>query len=111
MGHTALGWRNHEAYDMIVKIHRKDGKTIVAACDGDVFKKKFEEGAAQLDLSSEFYNGKEMPNLEAGDLIRNADAVNLVGEKAVELGIKEGAIDSGHVKKIAGIPYAQGYSN
>ncbi len=93
---------------MIVNIHKKDERTIVAVCDTNIFKKKFEEGDLQLDLSSEFYNGKEMTEIETGDLIRNASSVNLVGEKAVEIGIKEGVIDPSHVKKIAGIPYAQG---
>lgn len=93
---------------MIVKVHKKEGKTIVAACDTEILGKKFEEGEHQLDLSSDFYKGEEMSELEAGDIIRNGTVVNLVGEKAVEIGIKEEVIDSSHVKKIAGIPYAQG---
>jgi hypothetical protein len=93
---------------MIVKIHKKGDRTVVAVCDTEIFKKKFEEGNLQLDLSSDFYDGVEMPDIETGDIVRNADSVNLVGEKAVEIGIKEDVIDSSHVKKIAGIPYAQG---
>lgn len=93
---------------MIVKIHKKETRTIVAVCDSDILGKKFEEGDLQLDLSSDFYNGKEMSEIDTGDIIRNAGSVNLVGEKSVEIGIKEGIVESSHVKKIAGIPYAQG---
>lgn len=48
-----------------------------------------------------------MDATEAGDLIRNADIVNLVGNESVELGIKEGVIDREHVKSINKIPHAQ----
>ncbi len=92
---------------MIVRIHKKDGKTIVAACDTELLGKKFEENDIQLDLSSEFYNGTEIGEKEAGDLIRNADHVNLVGNKSVELGIKEGIIDKSKIKVIRKIPHAQ----
>jgi hypothetical protein len=93
---------------MIVKTHKShEGKIIAAACDDELVGKRFEEGELQLDLASEFYKGDEKDDVEAGDIIRNADSVNLVGEKAVKLGIDEGIIEEGHVKKISGVPYAQ----
>lgn len=92
---------------MILKIHKKMNKTVVAVCDTDLLGKKFEEGDLQLDLTSDFYKGEEMDEKEAGDLIRNADAVNLVGEESVKLGLNEGIIDEEHIIKIANIPHAQ----
>lgn len=92
---------------MIVKIHKREGRTIVAVCDSTLLGKKFEENNFQLDLGSDFYAGTEMDETEAGDLIRNADIVNLVGDESVELGIKEGVIDREHVKSINKIPHAQ----
>lgn len=92
---------------MIVKIHKRDGKTVVAVCDSSLLGKRFEEKDMQLDLSSDFYAGDEMDETEAGDLIRNADHINLVGKESVNLGIKEGVIDEDNVKSISNIPYAQ----
>jgi|SRR3989344_2411425 len=92
---------------MIVKIHKKDDKTIVAVCDGDLIGQKFEEGELQLDLSSEFYNGEKMNEIQAGDIIRNSDLVNLVGEKSVNLGLKEGVIEKQNIIKIKNILHAQ----
>ena len=93
---------------MISKLHKsKDNRIVAAVCDSELLGKKIEEGNKQLDMTSDFYNGKETDDISAGDLIRNADSVNLVGEKAVRLGISEGVIDKSHVKKIAGVPYAQ----
>lgn len=91
---------------VLVKLHKKDGRILVTVCDTNLLGKKFEEGTAQLDLTGDFYKGEEKDSEEAGDLIRNADHVNLVGEKSVHLGVHEGVIDADHVRKVNGIPYA-----
>ncbi len=93
---------------MIVKIHKKEGRTIVAVCDKELIGQKIEEGDKQLDLTSEFYNGEEITDTgEIGDLLRNADIINLVGEKSIKLGIEEGLIDQESIIKIKNIPHAQ----
>ena len=92
---------------MIVKVHKRQEKTVVAVCDTDLLGKKFEEGPLQLDLTSDFYAGTEMDKKAASDLIRNADIVNLVGEQSVKLGIEEGLVEKGRILKIDGIPHAE----
>jgi hypothetical protein len=92
---------------MIVKIHKRDDRTIVAVCDSDLIGRKFEQGDRQLDLTSDFYAGEERDDKEVGDLIRNADIINLVGQNAVKLGLQEEVITQDHVITIAGIPHAQ----
>ncbi|TKJ17401.1 hypothetical protein CEE44_02600 [Candidatus Woesearchaeota archaeon B3_Woes] len=93
---------------MIVKTHQTEDKRILlVVCDNEILGKKFEEGNKQLDLTSDFYKGIEKTELEVCDLMRNCDMINLVGEKVINLAIKEGVIDSEHVKKISDIPYAQ----
>ena len=93
--------------NLIVKIHKKENRTIVAVCDKDLLGQLFEENGKQLDLRSDFYNGEERDVQEIGDIMRNADAVNLVGKNAVKLGIDEGVIEDSHVITIKGIPHAQ----
>ncbi len=90
---------------MIVKIHKKDERTIVAVCDDNLLGKKFEENGKQLDLSVDFYKGDQMSSVETGDLLRNADGVNLVGEESVKLGLEEGIIEEEQIVLIAGIPH------
>ncbi len=92
---------------MIVKIHKREDRTIVAVCDSDLVGRKFTDGDRQLDLTGEFYKGDERDDKEVGDLVRNADIVNLVGQKAVALGLQEEVITQDHVITIAGIPHAQ----
>ena len=92
---------------MIVAVHKRNEKTIVAVCDSELLGKVFEEGEAVLDLTSSFYRGDEVSEREAGDLVRNADIVNLVGKKAVALGLLEDVIEEATVKVVLGVPYAQ----
>lgn len=94
---------------MIVKIHKTpDGKKVVAVCDKGLIGKKFKEKNIQLDLSSDFYNGKEMNEEEILELFKAAYIINLVGEKSIELGIKAGIIDKDNVIYVQKIPHAQG---
>ena len=92
---------------MLVKIHKKDNRTIVSVCDKDILGKLLEENGKQLDLRGEFYKGEEKSIEETGDLIRNADGVNLVGKEAVNLGLQEGVIGTENIITIKGIPHAQ----
>jgi hypothetical protein len=92
---------------MLVKLHKKDKRTIVAVCDKDLIGKLLEENGKQLDLRSDFYKGEERSVQEIGDLMRNADGVNLVGEEAIALGLQEGVIEKEQVMKVKGIPHAQ----
>ena len=93
---------------MIVKVHEKEGRVLVAVTDSNLIGKKFREGNIQLDLTSDFYKGEEKTEEETGDLIRNADHVNLVGKKAIELAVKEGIIEEENIITIQEISHAQG---
>lgn len=93
---------------MIVKTHERKEGSIVCVVDEDLLGKKFEENDLQLDLNSDFYKGDEKTFEEVGDLVRNANGVNLVGERTIKLALEEGIIDESMVKKISGIPYYQG---
>jgi len=92
---------------MLVKVHKKGDRTVAAVCDKNLFGKIFEEDGKQLDLTGEFYNGEERETSEIGDIVRNADVVNLVGEEAVKLGLEEELIEEDHIIRIQEVPHAQ----
>jgi len=93
---------------MIVKQHKTaDGRIILAVCDSELVGKKFVERELQLDLSSDFYKGREMEEEKILKLFKVVQIVNLVGEKCVKLGIKAGIVDKDRVIKIKGISHAQ----
>ena len=92
---------------MIVKIHEKNSRIIVAICDDDLLGRRFEEGEKQLDLTGSFFDGKKLPDMEVGDIARNADIINFVGKKSVEFGIEEGLVEKENIQKIKDVPFAQ----
>ncbi len=105
-------WRAYtckvEDLKMIVKLHKmKNGRILVALCDKELLGKKFEEGNKCLDVTVEFYGGEELDAVEVGDLVRNADYVNAVGTRAIELCVHEDVIEKENVITIAGVPHAQ----
>ncbi len=94
---------------MLVKIH-KSYRKIVAICDAEFLGKKFEQGNRQLEIKKEFYGGEkknEKQVIEIIELESSEDATfNLVGAKAVDVGIKAGIISKEGIIKIRGIPHA-----
>ncbi|RLE44207.1 DUF424 domain-containing protein [Candidatus Woesearchaeota archaeon] len=93
---------------MICKKHfLADGRMILVVVDDELVGKRFEEGDLQIDLSKDFYKGEEVSEAEVVGLFRKAYIIHLVGEKAVELGIKEGYVDRNRVVKIAGVKHAE----
>ncbi len=96
---------------MIIKIHEiKDGsgRKIIALCDSNLLGKRFEERGLQLDLTTNFYKGKEANEEEICEAIKkDCYVVNLVGKEAVKLGIKTGIINKDKVIKIKKVPHAQ----
>ncbi|MDP7115879.1 MAG: DUF424 family protein [Candidatus Woesearchaeota archaeon] len=93
---------------MLVKIHKKpQGKTVVAICDKSLIGKTLEEGNMELNLDSDFYKGENAAGDMIADMMRNADVVNLVGQKSIALALKEGILEKEEIKKVQGIPHAQ----
>jgi len=92
---------------MIVKIHETYGRIVVAVCDSGLIGKKFEDNKLQLDLTSDFYMGKEMSEKEVVIFLRKANIINIVGQKSVDLAVKEGMINKDNIIKICSIPHAQ----
>lgn len=92
---------------LLVKVHKKNNRAIIAVCDKNLIGKLVEEKNRQLDLRGEFYKGEELSVEEIGDLMRNADGVNLVGPESIKLGLQEGVITEDNVIMVDGIPHAQ----
>lgn len=92
---------------MIVKEHRYSEGLLVAACDSNLIGKKFEEDNLQLDLSSDFYKGRELKENELKRVLKKARVANLVGEKTVLVAISLGLVDKEKVIKIKNVPHCQ----
>lgn len=92
---------------MLVKIHKLNKQSIVAICDEELVGKIFEEGNLILDVKKSFYDGDKRSDVEIGDLMRNADQINVVGKRSVNLALEEELISEEDIKYVNGIPHVQ----
>ena len=93
---------------MLAKIHKNpEGRTVLALCDKELLRKKFVEADLQLDLTSEFYQGEEKSLDEIKEMIKQANHINAVGERAVKFLKDENLVDDENIVIIAGVPHAE----
>lgn len=90
-----------------VKTHKAEEREVVAMCDEEILGKTFEEGDLCLDVKKSFYEGNLVDEEQAAQIMKNADILNLVGEKTVSLAIKIGVVSKIHIIKIKGVSHAQ----
>ena len=94
-----------------VKIHSAYRRT-VAISDSELLGKKFAEGQLQIEVSKDFFDGKEVNEEELTRILKEEQGedstFNFVGNKSVAMGIRAGIIGKGKesVIKIQGIPTA-----
>ncbi|MBN1544246.1 DUF424 family protein [Candidatus Woesearchaeota archaeon] len=92
---------------MIVNVHSTPNGKLFAICDSDILGEVFEEGGRQLNLSSRFYQGKEMSEQDLERVLKDSYVINAVGKKSVALLIRLKMVDKKNVLKVSGVPYAQ----
>jgi len=90
-----------------IKIYRQGNDILIGACDAELIGKKFSEGKFQIDVSKEFYDGKQIDTETLKKYLENATIANLVGKETVNCAIKIGLIDPDCILKIKGVPHAQ----
>ena len=95
--------------DVLIKVH-ESYRWVVAVCDKSVFGRKLNDGKRVMDLTGQFFDGKEMNDDEAKDEIircNNEDATfNFVGEKSVALAKELGLVKNEGVMEIGDVPVA-----
>ena len=100
-----------QRFKMIAKEHiTASNRLILTVCDKEIIGKRFETTDLKLDLSSDFYKGKEKTDKEIIRLFEQAYMINLVGQKSVELGLNTKIISEKDIIKIKDIPYVQAVS-
>ncbi len=92
---------------MYIKIHRAKHDDVVAVCDENLIGKTIEDGKCTITIFEHFYKGDKKDDAVISEILKNATNSNLMGKKAVALGLKVGIITKEHVIVIAGVPHAQ----
>lgn len=106
--------RSHCRYKTLVggkaifcKMHSLQGKKILGCCDQELIGKTIRKGEIEFAVRESFYKGKKITENELKELFEEAESVNLVGKKSVEIAIKNNWIKKEDIIRIDTIPHAQ----
>lgn len=95
--------------EILINIH-ESYRWVVAVCDKNIFGRKLKEGNRVLDLSGEFFNGKEVSEEKASEEIIRCNyedaTFNFAGEKSVSLAKELGLVKDEGVVEVEGVPFA-----
>ncbi|MEM1619667.1 MAG: DUF424 family protein [Fervidicoccaceae archaeon] len=91
---------------LYVKVHESRQGKIVAVCDRELLGAELREGGVILRVSPEFYGGELLDETEALEIMYTAQILNVVGERAVSLAIREKLIHPASVISVEAVPFA-----
>lgn len=90
-----------------VKVHRREGEILLAACDEEILGASLEEGKFRINVSVGFYGGRLIGLSGLEKLLSEATIANLIGNRVVDYAISLGYIDSEKVLEVSGVKHAQ----
>jgi len=83
--------------------------SILAACDRELLGKKLKFGEVDFEIRESFYFERFITLEEFSALMKEAEVMNLVGERVVGCCILGGLVNRNSVKLIDGVPHIQIY--
>lgn len=92
---------------MYIKIHQSQDRSVIAVCDKELIGKTLKDNKIEIKISERFYKGEEQAEDYIIKILKDADNINLMGEKAVNAGLKAGVIVKNNIRTIQGVPHAQ----
>jgi hypothetical protein len=95
---------------MYVKTHESNKRIVVAICDEDLIGKTFSEKDKEIRVAERFYKGEKKSEEDVIEIIKKAENINLVGEKTINIALKNNLITKDAIIKIKKIPHAQIFS-
>lgn len=103
-------WCRMEVEDdgrIYIKVHRRGGVILLAACDADIIDRRFSEGVFRLHVKRDFYGGERVVEEVFIRMLHQCTMANLSGKHVVDVAIREGFILEDNVLYIEGVPHAQ----
>lgn len=93
-----------------LRVFETEKGRVVNICDEELLGREFKEGPVILSVKEDYYGGIIVDEDVAIDEMRRADYLIVIGERSVQLAIRENVIHPMAVNRIMGIPYAM-YTN
>ena len=94
---------------IIAKMYRKDGATVLAACDADVLGKTLKGGDINVTVSEGFFGTQEVSGEELIIMLGQSSTMNLFGKNTIAIAVDNGYVEGDNVMMIDGIPHVQIY--
>ncbi|ALU11879.1 hypothetical protein EYM_05725 [Ignicoccus islandicus DSM 13165] len=93
-----------------VKLHEMGVYKMLTVVDEELMGVEVREGEAVLKVEESFFKGHLTDEEGVEGLLWRASIVYFIGERAVELGLKNGLVHPEAIKRIGSIPHAQSFS-
>ncbi|MCX6694759.1 MAG: DUF424 family protein [Candidatus Altiarchaeota archaeon] len=90
-----------------VKVHSVDGDVLVAGCDKELLGTVLNEGGLEVKVNERFYGGEVVDSERLLAHVRDATIVNIIGDRIVDLALKEGLVGEDSVRTVGGVKHAQ----
>lgn len=91
--------------NMFARMHKMGGDTILAVCDKEVLGTTLEGDGRRMTVTEGFYKGAPIDEEELVVWMKSAASMNIVGNKAVGIAIKEGYAEPDQVFEMGGVKY------
>ena len=91
----------------LIKLHRGPTGDVLAVSDESILGQSFSEGKLRLDVSEGFYGGISVSEEDLIDYLERSSLINITGNDAVGIAIREGYVDEKCVLVIGGVKHAQ----
>ena len=89
------------------KIHVHESDRILAACDQEILGMTFRGDGVKIKVSEMFYGGEPVSEDTFIERTKSVTIMNLVGNRVVEIEVKEGLVSEQSVMVIGEVKHAQ----
>ncbi|MBI5060934.1 MAG: DUF424 family protein [Candidatus Aenigmarchaeota archaeon] len=88
------------------RVFKTSNDTLLAVADAALLGKELKEGNHKI-MVSDFYRGELCGAETIRKLVKSATIINIMGENAVSLFVKENIVKKENILLIGGVPHAQ----
>jgi len=89
------------------KVHKHPSEVIIAMCDEEILGQSFRGEKSRIIVTEEFYGGDLVEEAFVLNNIGSFTILNIVGNRAVDLAIREGLVSEDSVIVIGEVKHAQ----
>lgn len=90
-----------------LKVHDVDGERLLAACDKELLGTRLIDDIFDFQVSKQFFGENLVDEKTLLDELLNASIANLMGNKVVDIALREGFVNETCIIEVAGAKHAQ----